>query len=89
MPLPVIAEIGNSSYPCFLQYRFNFASFSLFAASIFEAAMIIGFSSSFAPKLASSALITSTSFTGSGRPLASDTSTKCTSRRVRSMWRRN
>src|SRR5213076_605979 len=23
-----IEEIGNSSYPCFLQYRFNFASFS-------------------------------------------------------------
>ena len=38
-----------------------------------------------APKLASSSMITSKSFTGSGRPLDSETSTTCTSMRVRSM----
>ena len=41
------------------------------------------------PKLASSLLITLKSSTGSGRPEASDTSTRWTSTRVRSMWRRN
>src|SRR5882757_2507653 len=51
--------------------------------------MIIGLVSSSAPKLESSPRMTSTSLSPSRRPLASETSTRWTSRRVRSMCRRN
>ena len=57
-------------------------------ASILFAATIMSFSGNPAPKLASSSRITSKSRAGS-RPLKSETSTRCTSTRVRSMCRRN
>ena len=67
----------------------SFLSLSGLARRSWWPATIIGFSSRPLPKLASSWLMTLKSSTGSGRPEASETSTRWTSSRVRSMWRRN
>ena len=58
------------------------------AASILAATTTIGLCANSSLKLASSRITISKSCTGS-RPVASDTSTKCASRRVRSMCRKN
>ena len=97
-PEPVTAEMAWNSSFLRLACAASFFSFSGFAASILVATTIIGLSASGCspapilrrePKLASSLLITLKSSTGSGRPDASDTSTRCASTRVRSMCLRN
>src|SRR5215813_5504727 len=89
IPLPVTADISYRSSFNFLQCFRNLDSFSGFTTSILDATTIIGLASNPAPKLASSSMITWKSLTGSGRPLESETSIRCTRRRVRSMCRRN
>src|SRR5215470_14966834 len=74
IPLPVTADISYKSSFNFLQCFHNLASFSGFTTSILDATTIMGLASKPAPKLASSSMITLKSWTGSGRPLESETS---------------
>src|SRR5947209_12040564 len=89
MPCPVALEISKKGRPrSSATWRSAATRSGSCAASSFVATTIMGFAASSSLKLASSCITISKSWTGSRR-LPSETSTKCASRRVRSIWRRN